>query len=417
MRSQEKALGRSHYPVCILGAGPSGCSASLHLTQNGVHHLLIDKSTFPRDKICGDALSGKVVYALNRVAPGLSAKLASISTEFLPSWGISFYAPNGKALQVPFKQNPSPEQMAPGFIATRMDFDAFLVKSAASAYADLVLGTDAHIRIHEDRIEITMPDGKVVTADMLIDASGAHSRIAREYGIEVDKNHHCAGLRQYWQGVEALHPNGFIELHFIKDVLPGYFWIFPMTNNRVNVGIGMLSSKVSDKKVNLKNELARIIETHPEISKRFKSAEPLESPKGWGLPLGSKRRQISFNRLILTGDAASLIDPFTGEGIGNGMISGYYAAEMAVDATQQERYDADFLSKYDEHVYHHLGPELAMSHKLQQMVNYPWLFNFVVNKGQKSKEFRTTLTAMFENVDLRTRFRDPRFYLKLLFNK
>ncbi|MBI1305760.1 MAG: geranylgeranyl reductase family protein [Bacteroidetes bacterium] len=408
----------SRYDVVILGAGPSGSTASLYLSQKGIRHLLIDKCEFPRDKICGDALSGKVVYTLNRVAPGLVDEMVQLKEAFHPSWGISFYAPNGKNLEVPFKTDRSTDGRAPGFIASRADFDNFLFSKAKAGTADVVTSIEANqVDFEKDSVNILFSNGESTTASILIDATGAHSKLARLLDIKMEPLHHSAGLRQYYEGVEGLDADGFIELHFIKDILPGYFWIFPMTNNRANVGIGMLSDSVSKKKVNLKEELKKIIEHHPEISNRFKNAKPLESPRGWGLPMGSKKRNISSDRFIITGDAASLIDPFTGEGIGNGMISGRFAGEVCELALQENRFDADFLKEYDKRVYKYLGPEFRMSHQLQKMVNYPSLFNFVVNKGRKSKEFRDTLTAMFESVDLRKKFRDPRFYLRLLLNK
>lgn len=390
----------------------------MYLSREGIRHIVVDKAVFPRDKICGDALSGKVIYALNRVNPGLSSELTKQHSTFLPSWGISFYAPNGRVLEVPFKSDINPLEQAPGFIATRMDFDHFLVEHLSGESNRIVLGNGVvDATFAEDGVEVMLEDGEKLMCKLIIDASGAHSRIARKHGMKLEPDHHAAGLRQYYEGVSGLHPSGFIELHFVKDILPGYFWIFPMTGGRANVGLGMLSSSVSKRKINLKIELQKIVEEHPVISKRFADARSLEQPKGWGLPFGSKKRTLSFNRLMLCGDAASLIDPFTGEGIGNGMISGKYAAETAVEALLAGKMDADFLRKYDARVYRHLWPELKMSHHLQKMVHVPWLFNFVVNKGRKSAEFRNTLTAMFENVDLRKKFRSPKFYLNLLLNR
>ena len=95
-----------------------------------------------------------------------------------------------------------------------------------------------------------------------------------------------------------------------------------MNDGKANVGIGMLSSHISQKKINLKVVLQKLIETHPQLKDRFINAKALESIKGFGLPLGSKKRRLSGDRYVLTGDAASLIDPFSGEGIGNAIRSG-----------------------------------------------------------------------------------------------
>ena len=228
----------------------------------------------------------------------------------------------------------------------------------------------------------------------------------------MEDEHYCAGLRAYYKGVKDLDPNGYIELHFVKDFLPGYFWIFPLPNGYANVGVGMRSDMVSKKKVNLKEDMLKLIREYEPIRKRFEGAE-LEGPiRGYGLPLGSKKRPLSGDGFILLGDAGSLIDPFTGEGIGNAMISGLKAAET-IEALNGN-YTAAALKMYDDSVYKRLWPELSLSKKMQELVKYPWLFNLVVNKAVRSKTLRETISCMFEDIDLRGRLKDPRFYLKVL---
>ena len=92
-----------HADVCIIGAGPGGCAAALQLAKQGVKAILIDKAKFPRDKVCGDALSGKVMRSLERLDPGLVVELRK-RTALEPSWGVTFVAPGGRALRVPFSR-------------------------------------------------------------------------------------------------------------------------------------------------------------------------------------------------------------------------------------------------------------------------------------------------------------------------
>jgi hypothetical protein len=188
------------------------------------------------------------------------------------------------------------------------------------------------------------------------------------------------------------------------------------SNVKANVGIGLLKKYASKNKINLRKELEDIIQNHPEISKRFSGAEPLETPKGWGLPLGSKRRKISGERFMLLGDAGSLIDPFTGEGIANAMICSMHAANVIELALEKKEYSSHFLSEYDKRVYNRLGKEFSISTTLQKLSRFPWLFNFVVKKAIKNKTFRETLTAMFNDLDLRSSFKDPKFYWRILKN-
>jgi flavin-dependent dehydrogenase len=125
---------------------------------------------------------------------------------------------------------------------------------------------------------------------------------------------------------------------------------------------------------------------------------------------------LSGDGFILTGDAGSLIDPFTGEGIGNALYSGMMAAEWIQKSLASNRLDASFLIQYDEAFYERQWDELKLSHTMQKLCKYPWLFNFVVNKAHKNKALRETISCMFEDLDLRAKLRNPLFYFKLLLN-
>jgi len=127
---------------------------------------------------------------------------------------------------------------------------------------------------------------------------------------------------------------------------------------------------------------------------------------------------LSGDNFILTGDAACLIDPFSGEGIGNALYSGMLAAAAIQQARDRNDYSAAFISAaYDDVVYKRLGDELKLSATLQRLCKYPWLFNFVVNKAYKSPALRNTISCMFTDMDLREQLSKPSFYFKILMNK
>ncbi|MHC2991899.1 geranylgeranyl reductase [Pontibacter sp. HJ8] len=408
------------HDICILGAGPGGASAALHLANKGIRAVLLDKAVFPRDKVCGDALSGKVVSELKRICPDLTGRLSQQESQ-LPSWGIHFVSPAGYKLRVPFRYNYDPEADVPsGYISKRVDFDDFLIREVKKRpEITLLEGIDiASIEKTEDGFLLSDKSGNhKFETRLLIAANGAHSSFARQIaGIKQEPAHYCAGLRAYYKNVGGLDQDNFIELHFLKDFLPGYFWIFPLPGGYANVGVGMLSETVSQKKVNLKKEMLRIIATHPEFKERFAGAELAGDIKGYGLPLGSKKRVISGDNYMLVGDAASLIDPFTGEGISNAMISGRWAATQAELCLQQQNFAADFMQAYDKAVYNRLWKELKLSRRMQRLLHYPWLFNQVAAKASRNQALAETISCMFTDLDLRERLKQPSFYLKLLFN-
>jgi menaquinone-9 beta-reductase len=409
-----------HHDICILGAGPGGASAALHLANKGISCLLLDKAIFPRDKVCGDALSGKVVSELRRISPNLLTGLSMHEAQ-LPSWGIHFVSPAGHKLSVPFRYNYNPVDDTPsGYISKRIDFDDFLIEEVRRRPEITFLeGVDiAQIARTAQGFTLADKSGEhQLSAQLLIAANGAHSAFARhQAGMAQEPEHYCAGLRAYYKNVAGLDRDNFIELHFLKDFLPGYFWVFPLPGGHANVGVGMLSEAVSKKKVNLKKEMLRMIDTHPEFRHRFANAELVGDIKGYGLPLGSKKRVISGDNYMLVGDAASLIDPFTGEGISNAMISGRWAAAQAELCLQQQNFSADFMQAYDKAVYNRLWKELKLSRRMQRLLDYPWLFNQVASKASKNKALAETISCMFTDLDLRERLKQPSFYLKLLFN-
>jgi menaquinone-9 beta-reductase len=409
-----------HTRICIIGAGPGGASAALFLAKQGIPCMLVDKATFPRDKICGDALSGKVVEVFKKLDPTIVNRLA-LDPSTLDSWGVTFVAPNRKGLRVPFKKEfDKTQQQSPGFIAKRLDFDDFLVEECRKhASIHLIEGLAlTEFERQDGKWLCKAEDGRSVIADLILCADGAHSRFAKVIGkMEMEPKHNCAGLRAYYKGVKGLDQDNFIELHFIKDFLPGYFWIFPLPNGMANVGVGMRSDKVSAKKVNLKQQMLALIANDPVMKERFADAELVGGVKGFGLPLGSKKRPISGEGFMLIGDAASLIDPFTGEGIGNALYSGMFAALQAAKCLQSGDFSAQAMKEYDQVTYGRLWEELKLGHRMQRLVNYPWLFNLVVNKAQKNTTLRETISCMFDDLDLRERLKNPLFYFKLLFSK
>jgi len=408
----------------IIGAGPAGASTSIFLSQAGIPHVIIDKESFPRDKVCGDACSGKTAFVLRKANPAWLAEILDEPQSYTPSFGITFVAPNGKPLDIPFTKDRKPETKAPGFTVPRLVFDNYLFQKIPSPYATVFQQAKS--------ISFTEPkDGKAcvkfnqgeneyeVTASVLVGADGDKSIVRKTF---LNKSNtpksYAVGLRAYYEGVTGLHKDNFIELHFLPEVLPGYFWIFPLPNGMTNVGVGILSETVRSKKINLREQMLAAIKNNPSISHRFANAKMQDKIQGWGLPLAMEREQMSGDNFVLTGDAASLIDPFSGEGIGNALYSGMLAADAIKEAVIKKQFSAAFFKEtYDDVIYKRLGDEFKISATLQRLCKYPWLFNFVVNKAYKSPALKDTISCMFTDMDLRDQLRKPSFYFKILFNR
>lgn len=412
-----------HTSVIIIGAGPAGAGTSFFLSKSGIPHIVLDKEQFPRDKVCGDACSGKTALVINRANPEWLDEILSDENQFLPSWGIKFIAPNGKPLDIPFDPNRTKESKAPGFTVPRLKLDNFLFQKMASPYCTIYQQAKVtNIDSGNDEVRVSMThDGTdyEVIAPVIVGADGDKSMVRKKYmNPNGTPKSYAVGLRAYYEGVTQMHDENFIELHFLPEVLPGYLWIFPLPNGMANVGVGILSERIREKKINLREQMLHAISSNPTIAPRFANAKLIDKIQGWGLPLAMERQSLSGDNYILTGDAASLIDPFSGEGIGNALYSGMLAAMGIKEALEQKTFNAAFFkAHYDDVVYKRLGGELKISATLQRLCKYPWLFNFVVNKAYKSPSLKNTISCMFTDMDLRDQLRKPSFYFKILFNQ
>lgn len=403
--------------ACILGGGPGGSAAALRLAQLGVPAVLVEKARFPRDKVCGDALSGKVMRALERLSPELCQQVKRDALG-QPSWGVVFEAPSGRRLRVPFSRETGTGE-APGIILPRLRFDDLLFQHVKQAPSVQVLEGWQAVGFERAAgawsIALRGAEGsRTVRSPLIIDASGAHSAFARSVaGLPMEPRHHAAGVRAYFSGVGGLDAQGFIELIFLKELLPGYLWIFPLPDGRANVGLGIRSDVVRRRGFNLKALLMRLLQEHPALRPRFAHARMEGGIAGMGLPLASKRWPLSGDGYLLVGDAGHLIDPFTGEGISHAIISGVHAAEVAAQGDAS----AAALRAYDQRVWKRLGQELAISARLQGMADKAWLFDFVVDRANGNPALADTISSMFTDLDLRARLKRPGFYMDLLLGR
>jgi flavin-dependent dehydrogenase len=147
---------------------------------------------------------------------------------------------------------------------------------------------------------------------------------------------------------------------------------------------------------------------------RFEGARRIGKIRGWGLPLGSRPRKMAGNGWMLVGDAASLIDPFSGEGIGNAVLSASSAADWASTARRTGDYSLSVLSGYQKEVLGLLRDELRVSHLMQKIARRKRLLNMVIRKASRSKELADTISCMFDDVGERRKLTSPLFYLRVL---
>jgi geranylgeranyl reductase family protein len=402
--------------LIIVGAGPAGCTAALGLAGSGLKVALVDKADLPAEKICGDALSGTVLTVLKRLPGNCFGEFLQLEPK-IPSWGIRFIAPNGDLLDVPFVLERKPETPPPGYLLKRKIFDGLLQDKVreVSSY-EIISNFSVNQILRENGFFIVKGEQDEYKCRMILGSDGVHSIVGKILaGHSTNHKHYCLGVRTYFTGVKDLHPENFIELHFLEAFLPGYLWIFPMADGLVNVGLGISYEKMKAAPDSMAAMLPEIIHSHPGLSARFSDAAMTGKIEAHGLPLGPDPKVISGEGFLLAGDAASLVDPFSGEGIGNAMVSGEIAAGVIREAFAANDLSGKFLKQYDERIMKKLGRELKTSHRMQELCSHPSLFNLVVKKANRNRELKEMFTKMYTSQDVRDELKNPGFYLKMMF--
>ena len=430
------------FDTIVVGGGPGGASAAGYLAMGGQRVLLIEKDIWPRDKICGDAVGGKSLSHVQR----LGVKEHLEQTPHFRVTGILFSSQKGHEVRVAL-QEEDVARLEAGYALPREQFDTLLFREVQStvrkAGGAVIQGGDVRQVLYDDGnggedpgpksgdarygswvvVRIGGRGGEELTfhASNLVGAAGYRCPVAKSMLEEtyeepmLDRDHYCAGYREYWTGVKGCESQvGDIEIHFVDSVLPGYFWLFPVSEGVVNVGIGMVMSEMDKQKKKLKALQADVITNHKLFKDRFADATMIEgSGRGWQLPFGSPRkkselqpRRSAANRVFLVGDAATLVDPFSGEGVGNALVSG----ELAAQHILEEKAPMD----YQKALWDALGPELTNSHRMQRMSRKAWLLNWFVKKASKKPVIQEMMTEMIASKEAQENLHSPWFMFKTL---
>ena len=291
-----------HFDLVVVGAGPGGSAAALAALRErpGARVLILDRSPLGRDKVCGDGVGPDAATELARLGVADVLRPEEIVSRFELVAGPSAW--RGAA-------------EPPGYVVPRVEFDRRLVTKALSAGAELRQHTVREIRQGIDGVSI---DGRFV-GTVVIGADGANSAVRRSIGEAPNRGRHLAvAVRGY-----APRPPGFDQLRIHWDPVPGdrlgYAWAFPTTQGTVNLGYG--SAAPARSRASLVRRAAELL---PDFS--------VESVQlaGHLLPLATQRPRPAAGRVLLVGDAASLVNPLTGEGIYYALASGALAGAAAL---------------------------------------------------------------------------------------
>ena len=324
--------------VIVVGAGPGGSTTAYHLARHGVRVLLLEKTEFPREKVCGDGLTPRAVKQLVKLGIDTSPEAGWLHNRGLRVIG------GGVRLELDWPELASFPNY--GLVRTRLDFDDLLAKRAVAAGAELrtsVTVTGPVLDSAGRSIGVTAEVGPDKTpasfhAPLVVAADGVSGRLPLALGLAKRSDRPLGvAVRRYYRSPR--HDDNYLESwlelrsrEHPDKLLPGYGWIFGMGDGRVNVGLGALNSSVGFGKTNYRRLLLDWLANTPAEWGMADEANADGPILGAALPMGFNRVPHYTRGVLLVGDSGGMVNPFNGEGIAYAMESGELAAEVMVQA-------------------------------------------------------------------------------------
>ncbi|MCH8627726.1 geranylgeranyl reductase family protein [Arsenicicoccus piscis] len=409
--------------VIVVGAGPGGAAAAAHLAQAGVDVLLLEKAAFPRDKICGDGLTPRACREL--VALGLAAPQTQ---GWARNKGLRIVGA-GQTFELDWPGSAAfPDH---GYVRDRMRLDETLARHAVDRGATLLERRSVTGPILEDgrvvgvTAKVLGEDGRATgaveefRAPVVIAADGVSSRMGIRTGREKREDRPMGvAVRAYYESElrsaddymeswlelwvpedPTVDPAAMADPATKKILLPGYGWLFPLGDGRVNVGLGMLDTSPAFGHVDYKDIMRRWVATLPPewgISEQTRVGEI----RGAALPMAFNRQPLYADGLLLVGDAGGMVNPFNGEGIDYAMESGRHAAEIIVQAlARPEGPDRErVLRSYEQVMKASLGGYFTLGRGFAYLIGKPEVMRLAVKYGLPRRTLMRLLLKVMANL-------------------
>src|SRR6266571_990767 len=387
--------------VIIVGAGPAGSAAAYYLATAGLDVLVLEKTRFPREKVCGDGLTPRAVKALTTMGVPTGEQ-----DGWLRNKGLRIIGGGGR-IEVPWPDLSS----YPGFglVRTRLDFDEILARHAEKAGARLLEGMNVTGPLLDDRTgRITgvtaRPAGASregtaragVPADhderefrgrLVVAADGNSSRLSVAMGLERrDDRPIGVAVRTYY--TSPRHDDDYLEawldLWDGSSLLPGYGWIFGMGDGSSNVGLGLLNTSAAFQHIDYRALLRRWLAAMP-AEWGLHEENRTEPIRGAALPMGFNRTPQYARGMLLAGDSGGMINPFNGEGIAYALESGEIAARVIAQALARPTAAGmeSVLHGYPAALKDAYGGYYTLARTFVQAIGHPAFMKFATRHGVK----------------------------------
>ena len=349
---------KQFFDVVIIGAGPSGSNAAISYKKLNpdLKIALVDKAIFPRDKSCGDAFGPGVISALKRFGNEhiLEDEPEVVSTTLFgpKNIGIQNYIPEVKN-----------KEDSVVYVIPRLDLDNRILNLAKEEEVETFEGYRfSKFFNNEESVSVEIENKEkekyILETKILVGADGANSRVRKSLNLKQNSDWNKAiAIRAYIDSPNYLEIFKERTLMFEINVsaIKGYAWAFPSKGDLLNIGIGVPLSVFKKEKMDIKNLLDEFINT---LESRGVIVQNLRKEKSFMLPFASSRPKLAHNRVALIGDAGSMINPMSGEGIFYGMEAGFLLAnethQLINESTSTlntgiSRYEKVFNKRFGKH--------------------------------------------------------------------
>ena len=394
--------------VIVVGAGPAGSATATHLARRGLDVALLEKTTFPREKVCGDGLTPRATRQLIRLGIDTSQEAG-----WLHNRGLRIYGGGEQPFQLEW---PELTDFPPyGLVRPRSDFDDLLARHAVAEGARLYENANVIepvIDARTDRIiGVSTRDGRTFRAPVVIAADGNSTRLSLAMGLaKRDDRPMGVAVRTYYTSPRSDddYLESWLELWDGKpgesNLLPGYGWIFGMGDGSCNVGLGILNTSSAFGRTDYKALLKRWLDNTPE-EWGFRDEHMLAPVRGAALPMGFNRQPHYTRGLLLVGDAGGMVNPFNGEGIAYAMEAG----EIAADAVAAAHYRTPgspaaerALESYPLRLKAELGGYYTLGRAFVKLIGHPQVMHACTKYGLPRKTLmRFTLKLLANLTDSR----------------